>query len=95
MPDISGFTKFVNETEIIHGQHIVQELLDVILAKTKITATERKRLTEIDTALEALPAFSSRLAVKAEELFKQAAELLAEKAPAKKASKVKQPSARK
>ncbi len=68
---------------------------DVLLAKSKLTAAERKRLAEIDAALEALPAFSSRSAVKAEELFKQAAELLAEKKLAKKASKVKQPNARK
>lgn len=31
MPDISGFTKFVNETEILHGQHIVQELLEILI----------------------------------------------------------------
>lgn len=31
MPDISGFTKFVNETEITHSQHIVQELLEILI----------------------------------------------------------------
>ena len=31
MPDISGFTQFVSETEISHSQHIVQELLEIII----------------------------------------------------------------
>jgi len=31
MPDISGFTQFVSETEILHSQHIVQELLEIII----------------------------------------------------------------
>ncbi len=31
MPDISGFTQFVNETEIVHSQHIIQELLEILI----------------------------------------------------------------
>lgn len=31
IPDISGFTKFVQETEISHSQHIVGELLEIII----------------------------------------------------------------
>jgi len=31
IPDISGFTKFINDTEIEHSQHIITELLEVIL----------------------------------------------------------------
>jgi len=31
MPDISGFTQFVNDTEILHSQQIVQELLETII----------------------------------------------------------------
>ncbi len=31
IPDISGFTKFVNDTEIEHSQHIISELLEVII----------------------------------------------------------------
>jgi hypothetical protein len=31
IPDISGFTQFVNTVEIEHSQHIIQELLEVIL----------------------------------------------------------------
>lgn len=32
IPDISGFTKFVAETEINHSQHIVRELLEALIA---------------------------------------------------------------
>jgi hypothetical protein len=31
IPDISGFTRFVNATEIHHSQHIIEELLEVML----------------------------------------------------------------
>jgi hypothetical protein len=31
IPDISGFTRFVNDTEIQHSQHIIEELLEVLL----------------------------------------------------------------
>ncbi|MGB1242855.1 MAG: DUF2652 domain-containing protein, partial [Chitinophagales bacterium] len=31
LPDISGFTKFVNETEIKHSQHITAELLELLI----------------------------------------------------------------
>jgi hypothetical protein len=31
IPDISGFTQFVNSVEIKHSQHIIQELLEIIL----------------------------------------------------------------
>ncbi len=31
IPDISGFTNFVNNTEISHAQHIISELLEVII----------------------------------------------------------------
>jgi hypothetical protein len=31
IPDISGFTKFVTETEVTHSQHIIQELLELIV----------------------------------------------------------------
>jgi hypothetical protein len=36
MPDISGFTKFVSETEILHGQHIVQELLEILIDSNEL-----------------------------------------------------------
>ena len=31
IPDISGFTKFITETELIHSQHIISELISVII----------------------------------------------------------------
>ena len=31
IPDISGFTEFVNSTEILHSQHIIEELLEAII----------------------------------------------------------------
>lgn len=31
IPDISGFTRFINEMEIDHSQHIIKELLEVII----------------------------------------------------------------
>ena len=36
IPDISGFTKFVNNTEISHAQHIISELLEVIIDSNKL-----------------------------------------------------------
>ncbi len=34
MPDISGFTKFVNSTELEHGIHIISELLELLIDNT-------------------------------------------------------------
>jgi hypothetical protein len=31
IPDISGFTRFVNSVELQHSQHIIRELLEIIL----------------------------------------------------------------
>ncbi|MDM0025233.1 DUF2652 domain-containing protein [Variovorax saccharolyticus] len=31
IPDISGFTQFVTETEMSHSQHIIQELLELLV----------------------------------------------------------------
>ncbi|MBX2877506.1 MAG: DUF2652 domain-containing protein [Saprospiraceae bacterium] len=36
IPDISGFTKFVNETEIDHAKHIIEELLEVLIDSNEI-----------------------------------------------------------
>ncbi len=36
MPDISGFTQFVNENELIHSVHIISELLEVLLDSNTI-----------------------------------------------------------
>lgn len=36
MPDISGFTKFVNNTEVEHSIHIIAELLEILLDNTTL-----------------------------------------------------------
>jgi len=32
LPDISGYTEFLTRTELVHSSHIINELLDAILA---------------------------------------------------------------
>ena len=44
MPDISGFTKFVNSTELEHGIHIISELLELLIDN----ATNDLKLAEIE-----------------------------------------------
>jgi len=39
IPDISGFTKFINETEIEHSRMIIQELLEVLINANQIGLT--------------------------------------------------------
>lgn len=36
IPDISGYTKFLNSTEILHSKHIIEELLEAILSANEI-----------------------------------------------------------
>ena len=36
IPDISGFTEFVNQTEIQHSQHIISELLELIIDSNQL-----------------------------------------------------------
>lgn len=36
IPDISGFTKFVTETELSHSKHIISELLSVIINQNEL-----------------------------------------------------------
>ncbi|WP_298237719.1 DUF2652 domain-containing protein [uncultured Algibacter sp.] len=36
IPDISGFTKFVHETEISHSEHIIKELLETLIDANEI-----------------------------------------------------------
>ncbi|MDN5203203.1 DUF2652 domain-containing protein [Fulvivirgaceae bacterium BMA10] len=36
IPDITGFTEFVNETEVQHGQHIISELLEIIIDSNEL-----------------------------------------------------------
>ena len=39
IPDISGFTDFVNKTEINHSRHIISELLEIIIDSDKFGMT--------------------------------------------------------
>jgi hypothetical protein len=36
LPDISGFTEFVQSTEVEHSQHIIAELLEVLINANEI-----------------------------------------------------------
>ena len=36
IPDISGFTDFVNNTEITHSRHIIEELLEILIDTNEI-----------------------------------------------------------
>jgi hypothetical protein len=36
IPDISGFTRFINEIELGHSQHIIQQLLEVLINSNQI-----------------------------------------------------------
>lgn len=55
IPDISGFTKFVQSTEIEHSQHVISELLEVIINSITIDL----KLAEIEG--DALFFYSDRL----------------------------------
>ncbi|MDW3646919.1 MAG: DUF2652 domain-containing protein [Bacteroidia bacterium] len=39
LPDISGFTDFVNQTELEHSQHIIAELLEILIDANEIDMT--------------------------------------------------------
>lgn len=39
VPDISGFTQFVNNTEVTHSRHIISELLDIIIRQDELGLT--------------------------------------------------------
>ncbi|MGD9900595.1 MAG: DUF2652 domain-containing protein [Calditrichaceae bacterium] len=36
IPDISGFTRFINDTDISHSRHIISELLEVIIESNEL-----------------------------------------------------------
>ena len=55
MPDISGFTKFVNNTGIEHGIHIIAELLELLIDCTTLDL----ELVEIEG--DALFMFTSKI----------------------------------
>ncbi len=44
LPDISGFTKFVQTTEVEHSQHVISELLEVLIGAN----TQNLQLAEVE-----------------------------------------------
>ncbi|MEP0266178.1 DUF2652 domain-containing protein [Dokdonia sp.] len=44
IPDISGFTKFVQTTEVEHSQHVIAELLEILIASN----TQKLQLAEVE-----------------------------------------------
>ena len=44
LPDISGYTKFIQTTEVEHSQHVISELLEILIAAN----TEELKLAEIE-----------------------------------------------
>ncbi len=44
LPDISGFTKFVQSTEVEHSQHVIAELLEVLIDSN----TQELKLAEVE-----------------------------------------------
>ena len=39
IPDISGFTEFITQTEIKHSNHIISELIEIILSANRLNLT--------------------------------------------------------
>ncbi len=56
IPDISGYTQFVQNTEIEHSQHVIAELLEVMINAN----TQNLQLAEIEnTKNNASPSISA------------------------------------
>lgn len=66
LPDISGFTEFVNRTEVEHSSHIIKELLELLIDEQDLGLT----LAEIEG--DALFFYSYQQVPTPEALFKQA-----------------------
>lgn len=58
IPDISGYTAFVNDTELAHSQHIISELLEIIINSDKLglTVSEIEGDAILSYKLDAIPA---------------------------------------
>ncbi|QQS36082.1 MAG: DUF2652 domain-containing protein [Ignavibacteriales bacterium] len=65
IPDISGFTKFVNQTDIEHSRMIIQELLELLINTNKIGL----EISEIEG--DAILFYKFGEAPKLEEIYKQ------------------------
>jgi hypothetical protein len=72
IPDISGFTRFVNATEIEHSRHIIQELLEIIINANQ-TGLE---ISEIEG--DAVLFYKSGEAPTIEELYRQVEKMFCE-----------------
>ncbi len=69
IPDISGFTQFVNHTEIEHSRLIIQELLEVLIGSNKIGL----QVSEIEGDAILFYKFGEKPAL--EEIYKQVEEM--------------------
>jgi len=65
IPDISGYTKFVQSTEVEHSQHVIAELLEILIAAN----TQDLQLAEIEG--DALFFFKERMVPSQEKLLAQ------------------------
>jgi len=65
IPDISGFTRFVNETDIEHSRLIIQELLELLINSNQLGLT----VSEVEG--DAILFYKFGEAPAAEELYKQ------------------------
>lgn len=65
LPDISGFSAFVNQTEINHSKHIIAELMDLLLKANKL------RMDVVEIEGDAIFFFSQNQIPTLEELFTQ------------------------
>src|SRR6476469_9257748 len=72
IPDISGFTRFVNETEIDHSRLIIQELLELLINANQIGL----EVSEIEG--DAILFYKFGEAPDLEELYKQVAKMFCE-----------------
>ncbi|MFT6881123.1 MAG: hypothetical protein ACI97P_002891 [Arcticibacterium sp.] len=67
--DVSGYTKFINQTDVKHGGHIISELLEIILAKNTLNL----ELAEIEG--DALFMYKIRSDANIEEIWIQAKQM--------------------
>ena len=65
LPDISGFTNFVNHTEALHSRHIIAELLELIIDQNELDLS----LAEIEG--DALFFYAHNRVPSAQQLFRQ------------------------
>src|SRR3979490_23970 len=72
IPDISGFTRFMNEIEIDHGRLIIQELLEILINANQIGL----EVSEIEG--DAILFYKFGEPPKLEELYKQVEKMFCE-----------------